>query len=305
MTPNNIKQSSRIPSAEIIENKKGTAPGWWVEKHGHIIIALPGPPYEMQSMWSEEIVPRLRQKISSSFIISRTLKTYGLGESKVDDLLNRLTLNDFSMMGTYAKHDGVHIRITARTDNEEEAEGIIREEEKNIRGILDKYIWGTDSETIESIVMHLLSSQGLTFASMESETGGLLADRIFNADGSSRCYKGGMIAQNSEAKISFGIDPELIAHHGPISIEVAGKMATVARTKLKSDIGIGITGVLEPTIETEKPLGTIYIGIDDGTTTHTFERSYPVISIRIKERALNAVFFSLRNILIQKDSTTA
>jgi nicotinamide-nucleotide amidase len=304
MTPNNIKQASAIPSAEIIENLKGTAPGWWVEKDGHIIIAIPGPPFEMQSMWYEEIVPRLKQKTSSTIIVSRTLKTYGLGESKVDDMLGDLHKNDTIMIGTYAKHDGIHIRITAKSDNQARAEEIIREQENNIKKILDKFIWGIDSETIESVVVNLLALKGLTFASMESETGGLLADRILNAEGSSTCYKGGLVAHNSEAKIAFGIKPELITQHGAVSIEVARDMATLARKKLHTDIGISITGTLEPASQTEKPPGTTYIGIDDGTTTHTFERSYPAISIRIKERALNAVFFSLRRVLTQESGRT-
>jgi nicotinamide-nucleotide amidase len=299
MTPNNIKQASTISSAEIIENKRGTAPGWWVEKDGHIIIAIPGPPFEMQSMWYEEIVPRLKQKINSAFIISRTLKTYGLGESKVDDLLNQLPPTTL-MMGTYAKNDGVHIRITAMTDTREKAEEIIREQEERIREILNKSIWGTDSDTIENIVIKLLISKGLTFASMESETGGLLAERIVNAEGSSKCYKGGMIAQNSEAKTSFGIEPELIVQHGAVSREVAGEMAVLTRKKLKADIGISVTGMLESTGQSDPPPGTVYIGIDDGITTQIVERSYPAIAIRIKERALNAVFFSLRNILAQE-----
>jgi nicotinamide-nucleotide amidase len=304
MTSNNIKQASKIPSAKIIDNLRGTAPGWWVEKGGHIIIAIPGPPLEMQYMWYGEILPRLKEKTGTDFIALRTLKTYGLGESKVDELLSGLPENKVVSIGTYAKQDGIHIQMSARSETKDEALRIVNSQENSIKTLLKDHIWGTDSETIESIVVNFLSSNGLTFATMESETAGLLADRILSVETSANCYQGGIVAYDNRAKILFGVRAEVIDTYGSISQEAAGEMAKAARKKLKVDIGIGVTGVMEATTLTNKPPGTVYIGIDNGSSVQTFQQFYPTSFIRVKERALNAVFFRIRQAIIQKSEAT-
>ncbi len=151
VTSNNIKQASLIPSASAIPNLRGTAPGWWIEKDGRVMIVVPGPPSEMRPMWQNEVVPKLQKK-SGAIILSRTLKTLGLGESRADELLADLLSSSNPTLATYHKQDGVHLRITAKAEKREEALVMISKYEAAVRAILGDYIWGVDEETLESVV---------------------------------------------------------------------------------------------------------------------------------------------------------
>ena len=298
MPQSNIKQATLSPSAQPIVNPRGTAPGWWVERDGHIIVAMPGPPYEMQFMWANEVIPKLEQKAKSGVIISRTLKTFGLGEAKVDELVSPFLSSTNPTLGIYAKRDGIHLRITANAQNRDEAERLISQRESEIWAILNDYIWGKDSDTLEGIIGELLTEKGKTLATMESDTGGLLANTITSIAESSTYFKGGLIVCSPESKIAFGIDAKLISQYSPSSAEVAEAMAIKAREKFNSDIGVGITGVMEPTNSRDKPMGSIFIGIDNGKTRHRFARSYPGQHYQIKQRAITSALFELRKILI-------
>jgi len=140
MPENNLRQATIIPSALALRNYSGTAPGWWVEKDGRIIVTLPGPPAELQSMWTNQVLPRLQAK-SGAIIVSRTLKTWGLSEAKVDEMVAPFLSTANPTLAMYAGTDGIRLRITAKADTEDEARALITEREKDIRGILDDYIW--------------------------------------------------------------------------------------------------------------------------------------------------------------------
>ena len=173
MPENNLKQATLIPSAEALLNPLGTAPGWWIEKNGRIIIALPGPPGELQPMWRSQVVPRL-QKRSGAIIISRILKTWGLSEGKVDELVTPFLSSSNPTVAIYARQDGIILRITAKSAEEGSARQMIALMEANVRHVLGNHIWGEDEETIASVVVRLLSEKGLTLAVCESMTGGFL-----------------------------------------------------------------------------------------------------------------------------------
>ena len=116
MLERNMKQATLIPSAQSIENPVGSAPGWWVEKDNHIIVAMPGVPREMFRMWQEEVVPRL-SKYTGGLIFTRLLRVYGLGESLVEELLGSLIHNTNPTVATYAKSDAVDVRISAKAED--------------------------------------------------------------------------------------------------------------------------------------------------------------------------------------------
>ena len=303
MPPNNIKQAAVIPSAQVIPGR-GTAPGWWLEQDGRIIIVMPGPPREMQSMWEKQVFPKLQQRMRGVIIISRTLKTFGLGESKVDELVNPFLTTSNPSLGIYAKSDGIHLRITAKGHSVTEAQELITQREADIRAILDDYTWGIDSDTLESIVGAFLMAKGLSLATMESCTGGLLANTITNAPRSSTYFKGGLVAYTDKAKTAFGTDAQFISQYGAISAELARAMATIAREKLGAAIGIGLTGVTGPTESEGKPIGTIFIGIDNGHGQQSFTRNYPGNRLQVKQRAVISALFELRRILLQEEPCT-
>jgi nicotinamide-nucleotide amidase len=299
MPQNNIKQANVIPSVQSLANPRGTAPGWWVERDEHTIIAMPGPPYEMQFMWANEVIPKLEQKIESGVIISRTIKTFGLGEARVDELISPLLSFTNPTLGVYAKRDGIHLRITAKAQNRNKAQNLINQHEAKIRIILKGYIWGTDSDTIEGIIGKLLIEKGLSLATMESDTGGSLTNTIASIPESTVFFKGGLITYSNESKIAFGIDTMLISKYGPSSLEAAEAMSIKAREKFNSDIGIGITGVMKSTASSiDKPIGSIFVGIDDGKARHRFARNYPGQQHQLKQKAILSTLFELRKILI-------
>ena len=297
MPPNNLKQAMVIPSSQVIPGR-GTAPGWWVKYNGRIIITMPGPPREMQSMWTEHVFPRLQQEMGAVVIVSRTLKTFGLGESKVDELLPHLLTASNPSLGIYAKSDGIHLRITAKAGDTDEAQQMITRREADIRTILGDYVWGMDSDSLERVIGALLAAKGLTLATMESYTGGLLANIITNVSKSSTYFKGGLVGHFDEAQVTLGIDSQLISRYGTISAEVAKSMATVARNKLGAAIGLGLTAVTGPSEIEGKSIGTIFVGIDDGQSQQSFLKNYPGNRLQVKQRAVTSALFELRRILL-------
>ncbi|MCK5654019.1 MAG: competence/damage-inducible protein A [Dehalococcoidia bacterium] len=304
MPESNIKQATLIPSAQAIPNPSGTAPGWWVEKgrggqgEPKILIAMPGPPSEMKRMWETGIVGRLRELLQGEVILSRTIKTLGMTESGTAEVVKPLLSSDNPTLAVYAKTDGIHLRLTAKAKKREEAEEMIAKREAELRSLLSDIIWGSDEETLEGLVGMLLVEKGLTLATMESCTGGLLANTITDVPGSSRYFKGGLVAYTNEAKLSYGVSTALIARHGAISPEVAGDMAGVAREQLGADIGVGITGVAGPTEDEGRPVGTVHIAIDDGRETRLVIGHYPPLRHQVKRRATYHALFELRRTLV-------
>ena len=301
MSPSNIKQAALIPSAEAIHNIRGTAPGWWVERDERILVAMPGPPAEMQHMWGEEVLPRLHRKSAGAIILSKTFKTFGLPEATVGDLVSPLLSSANPTLGIYAKIDGVHLRLTAKARSQPEAEEMITQGEARVRSVLGEYIWGTDSETLEAVVGRLLTEKSLTLAVMEGYSGGLLATTITDVSGSSTYFRGGLIAYSDEVLIAYGVAPELISDYGIVSPEVAQAMAGAARLSFGADIGISTSGVAGPNEIEGKPVGTVYIGVDNGRSQRVVKGNYPGDRIRLKRRTTTAALFELRKTLASPD----
>ena len=298
MPESNIKQATIIPSAKAIANPRGTAPGWWVERGGGILIAMPGPPSEMQRMWQKEVSGRLRERLGHEIILSRTIKTFSMAESAVDEMVSPLLSSTNPTLAVYARPDGIHLRLTAKAKTRDEAEGMIAQRETEIHSLFREIIWGSDEETLEGVVGNLLSEKGLTLATMESCTGGMLANTITDVPGSSNYFKGGLVAYTNESKISYGVDAALIAQYGAISAEVAGDMAEVARLRLGADIGVGITGVAGPSEVEGKPVGIAHIAIDDGREKRLIFGLYPPLRHEVKRRATHHALFELRRTLL-------
>ena len=327
MPESNVKQAMLIPSARAIPNPRGSAPGWWVEvqdtscqefegvpqfqtspKTGgsrglktdlpHIIIAMPGPPAEMQRMWEKEVSPRLREMLGGEVIVSRTIKTLGMTEAAVGEKVQHLMSSGNPTLAVYAKTDGIHLRLTAKAQSEGEALAMITGRETEVRSLLGDTAWGQDGDTLEGLVGALLSEKGLTLAVMESCTGGLLASTVTDVPGSSAYFKGGMVSYTNEAKIAYGVNAGLIAEHGAVSPEVAADMARAARERLGADIGVGVTGVAGPDELEGKPAGTAHIAIDDGKETRLFEGRYPLLRHQVKRRATYHALFELRRMLL-------
>lgn len=302
-----LKQAWLIPSARPITNARGSAPGWWVERDGKVIIAMPGPPGEMTRMWEEEVAPELLKRSDGAVLVTRTLKTTGMGEPLVDETLSQLLKSNNPSIGIYARPDGVHVRMGAKAPTQDEARRLIDEMEVRIRELLGIAVWGTDNETFMSTVGEMLAQRGLTLAVMESCTGGLLSDEITNVPGSSRYFRGGIVSYATEVKELMGVDPAVIARHGVISNETAAAMAAAVRDRLLADIGIGITGVAGPESQEGKPVGEVHIAIDGGgkladqSLTFTFGQGRE----QIKRRAATQATMLLRRALLASEGAAS
>ena len=297
----NVKQANLIPSGQTVHNAVGTAPGWWVERDGKTIVAMPGPPFELHRMWEVEVQPRLKLLATGPVIKTRSLKTYGLGESAINEMIAPLFHLPDAELGMYAQWQGVQIRVRVRAHSDEEAERLIAPVEQELRRHLGDNIWGVDDQVMEEQVGEELRRQGLTLATMESCTGGFLAHTITQVPGSSAYFLGGIVSYTNEVKEEWGVDPALIREHGVVSPQVAGDMARACRERLGADLGVGITGVAGPDELEGQPVGTVHIGLasKDGVFSHS--RRFPPQRPLVKQRAAVQALMELWNLIRRKD----
>ncbi|MFB3119181.1 MAG: competence/damage-inducible protein A [Stenotrophomonas maltophilia] len=297
MPSHNIKQAHLIPSAQFIRNRNGTAPGWWVENQGKIIVCMPGPPGEMHPIWEEEVAPRLREMVDEEVTVTRNIKTLGMSEAAIDEEISEFFGQENPYLGIYSKADGIHLRVIARAKDEARARELIQPVEEAINQRLGSYIWGHDDETPEQSLGQALQQQGLSLATMESVTGGLLANSISEVPESSSYFKGGVVAFSKESMLAHGVPPDILEKFGEASQETANAMATAARENGGADFGIGVAGVLGPGEQEGKPPGQIYIAIAADQELREFQLRVPPRRLVIKRRAANTALTELRKMI--------
>jgi nicotinamide-nucleotide amidase len=293
MPERNVKQAWVLPSAIPLPNPIGTAPGWWDERDGVIVVAMPGVPYEMQRMWENEVVPRLRPR-TGAVLFTRILRVAGLGESSVEERLDPIIHSDNPTVATYAKSDAVDVRISAKAADEAQARALVEGVEARARELLGAHVFGVDSDTPQSVALAMLIERTLTLATMESCTGGLLASLITDVPGSSAAFRGGLISYATELKEQWGVPEQVIAEHGVISVETARAMAAAARERLGADVGVGITGVAGPDEQEGKPAGTVHIAVASAERTSDTSQFFRGPRTQIKMRAAITALSLLR-----------
>jgi nicotinamide-nucleotide amidase len=263
MPPSNIKQAWLIASARALDNPRGTAPGWWVERDGRVLVCMPGVPGEMERMWANEVKPELERRSDGQVLVTRTIKTLGLGEGTVDEMAKPLYSTPGIGIGTYARQDGVHLRIGAKGATREEAWLRIRPVEEELDRIFGAAIWGRDEDTLEGHIHDLLVQRRQTLSSMESCTGGLFASTMTDVPGAMTVFGGGLVTYTAEFKVRSGVPAEVIAEFGVVSPETAAAMAKAVRERLGTDYGLGITGVAGPDPQDGIDPGTVHIAVAD------------------------------------------
>lgn len=299
----NLKQAMRIPAARLLPNPRGTAPGWWVEREEpqgtRILVVLPGPPAEMTAMWQAEAAPALEAR-ARSILVTRTLKTAGLGESQVDETLSDLLDGTNPSIGIYHKRDGVHVRIGAKAPAREQAEALIAPLEALVRERIGAYVWGIDDDTLAAGVGRLLRGAGLTLGVMESATGGALASALTDPAGASDYFRGSHVTYATEAKIAAGVAAEVIERHGLYSRDTAEAMAQAARAQFGADIGIGLSGIAGTQQREGQEPGTMHIAVatPDGVTYRSPRRLMYQGREMAKHRAVTAALLLLRERLM-------
>jgi len=288
MPERNIKQAKLISPASTLRNPIGTAPGWWTERDGHIIVSMPGVPHEMTRMWTHEAVPRLSPR-TGAVLYTRMLRVAGMGEGAVEERLQSLLNSPNPTIATYAKHDAVDVRVTAKAASEAEAQALVATMEAQARQILGTHIFGINSETLQSVLGDILRDKGWSLGAMESCTGGLLSSTITDIAGSSDYFRGGLISYSTELKAEWGVSHETLKAHGAVSLETARAMARATRERLGVDVGIGITGVAGPSEQEGKPVGTVHIAVESPTGVATASPNLTRLSrVEVKWRATQA-----------------
>ena len=292
MTENNLKQANMPESAQILPNDQGTAPGFWLEKKGKIIVSMPGPPREMTNMFEKEVKPRLISR-QDSVIYYKILRTFGLGESKMETVL--LPLIDGQTdptIATYAKEGECSLRIASKRPTKEEAEAAVEDMTARVMDIIGEYVYSTDNEELADVVANMLLDKNITISCAESCTGGLFAGTLINTDGISKVFDRGIVTYSNEAKIKeLGVKAETLDTFGAVIPETAAEMAEGIRVKTGTDMAVSVTGIAGPGGgSADKPVGLVYIGIAyDGKTdvvkaqmrnvTRNWNRNYAVLNM--------------------------
>ena len=263
MTENNLKQAYMPESAEVLPNDQGTAPGFWLEKDGKIIVSIPGPPREMTNMFSKEVMPRLRS-LQDSVIHYRILRTFGLGESKMETVL--LPLIDEQTdptIATYAKEGECSLRIASKRATLQEAKKAVDDMSQRVMDIIGEYVYSQDNEDLKDVVGRLLISKNITVSCAESCTGGLFAGTLTDIPGISCVFDRGIVTYSNKAKMEeLGVKEDTLETFGAVSSQTAAEMAQGLAEKTGSDLCISVTGIAGPDGGSlQKPVGTAYVGI--------------------------------------------
>lgn len=264
MSPSNARQADVPQGAQIIP-PVGTAPGLVCPFGDKVIYAVPGVPWEMQAMVVDQVLPDLRERGGiPAVILSRTLRTWGLGESLLAETIGH-RLDELDAAGPGAPTiaflasgiEGIKVRVTVKAEDRVAATAALDAEEVALREILGDVVFGVDAETMEAAVGKLLMECGLTLGLGESYTGGLISSRIVAVPGASAWFAGGIVSYQSAVKFALLDVPE-----GPVvSLEAAMAMALGARKALGSDVGLATTGVAGPDPQDGLEPGTVFVGI--------------------------------------------
>jgi nicotinamide-nucleotide amidase len=297
MPERNVKQATTIPSGTYLPNPVGTAPGWWVERDGKVIVSMPGVPHEMHKMWEEQAQPRLARLISGGAIVSRVLKLAGIGESHAEEALGDLTRSINPTLATYAKSDGIHLRLTAKASTSAEANQLLEAFEPRVRERVSEWVYGTESDSFPAVVGALLRQRGLKLAVAESATGGQLASLITEAPGASDYFLAGYVAYSAVAKIALGVSPDIIATYGTVAQETTAALAAAARQAAGAEVAVATTGNAGPDASEDKPVGLLHMVVDIQGHQVCQETRYSTTRTEYKRRgALEALYLLWREL---------
>ena len=273
MSENNLRQALVPAGAAVIAQTRGTAPGLVCPVGEKVIYAVPGVPHEMKDMFERAILPDLLARSGERAVIkSRVLRTWGESESRLNERLDGI-IDELDRIGNptlaflASGWEGIKVRLTVKAPDSASAVRTLDAWDRRVRAEIGDIVFGTDDDTMESVVLALLEQRGWTFGVAESVTGGLVGGRLTNVAGSSRVFRGGVISYASDVKFGvLGVTP------GPVVSEgAAAEMAAGARRVLGCDVALALTGVAGPDEQDGRPAGTLCVAaaFPDGSTVTT------------------------------------
>ena len=301
--PATNRNQALVPAgATLLENRHGSAPGIWLEdERGRWVAMLPGVPREMRGMLADALLPRLLSRASShdTVVASRTLRSSGVPESRLADLIGAVPLPDGVQLAYLPAWEGVDLRVTIRDVPRAVADERLAAAVAALAAPLRDVVYGHDGADLAAIVLDALRTRAWRIAVGESCTGGMLGMRLTAAPGSSDVMLGGVIAYDNRVKVErLGVREATLTEHGAVSTQVAREMASGARAATGADVGVAITGIAGPGGGTsEKPVGTVCIAVDaDGAIASS---SAQLVGDRdeVRRRATQAALMMVRRML--------
>ncbi|NHM06273.1 CinA family nicotinamide mononucleotide deamidase-related protein [Flavobacterium sp. CYK-4] len=277
------KDQALVPSkCTVLHNAHGTAPGMWIQKENTVFISLPGVPFEMKAIVTNEIIPKIVKEFKRPYILHKTILTYGQGESMIAERIEAWENNlpEFVKLAYLPNPGRVRLRLTARGTDKELLERAVADQVTSLTKIIGDIIVGFDEgETLEVVLGKLLTQYGKTVSTAESCTGGKIAQILTSIPGSSQYFKGSVVSYAKEVKVDvLGVSEQTIEKYTVVSAEVAEEMATQVRKILKTDYSIAVTGNAGPTTdETNEEVGVVFIAIASPSevVSHKFNFGQP------------------------------
>lgn len=248
-----------------IRNHNGTAPAMWFEKNGKVLVSMPGVPHEMKGIMINDVLPMLKNKFQTPFILHKTILTQGIGESMLAEIINDWedSLPANFKLAYLPQISAVRLRLTAIGENEADLIAQANQLIEKLKPLIEEHIYGYENDTLEEIVGKLLRSKQKKLATAESFTGGAIASAITKVAGSSDYYEGSVVSYANEIKVNeLGVSESDLKNFGAVSQQVAEQMAIGVKQKFKCDYAISTTGIAGPSGGSEaKPVGTAWIAI--------------------------------------------
>lgn len=307
ITDNNWKQAMMPEGAIVVENENGTAPGVIIEGENKKVLLLPGPPNELIPMFEKSMIPYLTNGKQTT-IYSQTVKICGVGESKAETMIkDMIDAQTNPTIAPYAKNCEVHLRVTAKAENEEDARQLLRPVVKELENRFGCNVYTTDVDvTLEKAVVELLTLYKLTVCTAESCSGGMLAGRLINVAGVSDVYKSGYITYSNEAKQeSLGVSKELLEQKGAVSEEVAVQMAKGAAAISGADVSVAVTGIAGPGGGTEeKPVGLVYIACNVCGRVKVKKYNFNGNRAKVRETTVSSALILMRECILEYANET-
>jgi nicotinamide-nucleotide amidase len=303
MSETNKRQAMVPEGASVLENKRGTAPGLWMEERGRILVLLPGPPNEMKAMFEAQVRARLEKVSSGQRLYTRELRVAGLPESEIDQRIAPIYTGYTDAQTTILAAPGeIQVHLRAWSGDAAAASKMLDEMVERIRFALGEAVFSTKGEEMETVVANALNQNHATIAVAESCTGGLVAQRLTSIPGSSSYFLGGVVCYSNELKSAWADVPaELIEAKGAVSAEVAIALAEGIRRSTGAQLGIGITGIAGPSGGTpEKPVGTVHIALANESATKVRSMHFPGDRERIRLYASQTAMDLVRRYFLQK-----
>ncbi len=293
--PSNLSQAMVPSKATILHNPFGTAPGMWIEKDNTVFVSMPGVPYEMKRLFSNEVIPRVLKKFDRPYIYHKTLLTYGKGESEIQEIIKNweAALPAEIKLAYLPSLGRVRLRLSSSGTHEETLKIGVDTQMNALQVLLGDIVVGYEDEaSIQERIGELLQERHQTLSLAESCTGGAIAQEITSKAGASAYFRGSIVPYATELKSDvLGIDPKLVEQYTVVSLPVAEAMATHANKLFKTNYAISTTGIAGPTKGDGKDdVGTVCIGIAGPKGVSSYKFNFGNARERVIGKATNKAF---------------